>query len=104
MGLPNVSAKQPLCVVDFCNRPFPHIQREAACKGRVRMAPKGAKWKFEPTEWTDIDVSGLLVQWKVTAAGDGSLQVGGLVEADADLDQGRGCAGCSSARESSSQG
>ena len=33
------------------------------------MAPKGAKRKFEPTEWTDIDVSGLFVQWKVTAAG-----------------------------------
>jgi len=48
LGLPNVSAKQPLCVVDFCNRPFPHIQREAACKGRVRMAPKGAKRKSEP--------------------------------------------------------
>ena len=67
MLLPNVSAKQPLCVVDFCDRPFPHFQREAACKGRVRMAPKGAKRKFEPTEWTDIDVSGLLFQ--LTAAG-----------------------------------
>eukprot|EP00966_Prymnesium_polylepis_P063186 1466700-Prymnesium_polylepis.1 len=33
------------------------------------MAPKGAKRKLEPTEWADMDVTGLVVQWKVTSAG-----------------------------------
>ena len=33
------------------------------------MAPKGAKRKLEPTEWAEMDILGLVVQWKVTAAG-----------------------------------
>ena len=33
------------------------------------MAPKGAKRKLEPTEWAGIDVTGLVVQWKVKRNG-----------------------------------
>ena len=33
------------------------------------MAPKGSKRKLEPTDWAELDVTGLIVQWKVTAAG-----------------------------------
>ena len=53
LRLPNVFAKQPLCVVDFCGIPRAHQNPRATRDSD--MAPKGAKRKLEPTEWAEMD-------------------------------------------------